>query len=249
MTCMGPRCRGTISCISPRRKGLFTLACTSDGRGTRALRLESCRLCCTLVRSRPEARSRGSFCEKGHPDMSESPISPLREPRSAAASRARLRTTPGWGGRWARSPPAPPRALAVQEGRLHRPARPSRTGIAGKIADTFNEVVELNERMSRRARAASAASSARRARSTSAPPSATSRAPGRASVRSVNDAHRRPGPPDERDRARHRRRRQGRPLADDGARDRRAGRCRASSCAPPRPSTRWSTSSARSPRR
>ena len=42
------------------------------------------------------------------------------------------------------------------------------TGVPGKVADAFNEVVELNERMARGARAAVAAWSARKASSSSA---------------------------------------------------------------------------------
>ena len=83
----------------------------------------------------------------------------------------------------------------------------------------------------------------------SARSSARPAARGRRCDRLGQRADRRPGAADHRDGARHRRRRQGRPVADDGAGDRgpaAEGRVPAHR---PRPSTRWSISSARSPRR
>ena len=94
------------------------------------------------------------------------------------------------------------------------------TGVAGKIADTFNDVVELNERMAQELERLSRVVGkegqdhpARLARR-------RHRRLGRVD-RLGQRADRRPGPPDQRDGARHRRRGPGRPLADDGARDRR----------------------------
>ena len=122
------------------------------------------------------------------------------------------------------------------------------TGVAGKVADAFNEVVELNERMAeelarlsrvgRQGRQAQPARLARRRQRLLA-------GIGRVGQRS----DRRPGASDQRNGARHRRRRPRRPVADHGARNRRPPAARANSCAPPRPSTRWWSSSARSPRK
>ena len=60
------------------------------------------------------------------------------------------------------------------------------TGLDGKIADTFNDVVELQPADGRELERLSAASSARKAASRSAPRSATSRGAWAASVESVN---------------------------------------------------------------
>ena len=95
------------------------------------------------------------------------------------------------------------------------------TGVAGKVADTFNEVIELNERM------------ADELERISRVVGKEGKINQRASLGSVSGSweeaidlgqypDRRPGPSDERDGARHRRGRSGRPVADHGPGDRRS---------------------------
>ena len=61
--------------------------------------------------------------------------------------------------------------MAVKKGDFSVRMPVDRSGVAGKIADTLNEVIELTERMTG-SLSASTPSSARRARSASAPRSA-----------------------------------------------------------------------------
>ena len=94
------------------------------------------------------------------------------------------------------------------------------TGVAGKVADTFNEVIELQRADGQ---GAGAAEPGRRQGGQDQP----ARLAGRRERlvggvdRLGQRPDRRPRPPDERDGPRHRRRRPGRPLADDGPGDRR----------------------------
>ena len=122
------------------------------------------------------------------------------------------------------------------------------TGVAGKVADTFNEVVELNERMAHELDRLSrvVGKEGKISQRASLGDVSGSWAD---SIDSVNALIERPGAPDQRNGPRHRRRGPGRPVADDGPGDRRPAARRANSCAPPRPSTGWSISSARSPRK
>ena len=122
-------------------------------------------------------------------------------------------------------------------------------GMAGKVADAFNDVVEQNARDGRASWRGCARWSARKASSSSAPRWASARGFWGDSIESINSliddlVH----PTSEVARvigavA------QGDLSQEHGARGRRPAAARASSCAPPRPSTRWSTSSAPSPPR
>ena len=94
------------------------------------------------------------------------------------------------------------------------------TGVAGKVADAFNDVVELNERM--------AGELARLSRVVGKEGKLTPAARARRRDRLLarvgrlgQRPDRRPRPPDQRDGPRDRRRGPGRPVADDGPGDRR----------------------------
>ena len=133
------------------------------------------------------------------------------------------------------------------EARRHRgPPAAEWSGISGRVSEVFNEVVERNERMAHELE--------RLSRIVGKEGKLGKRGIARRRDgllarldRRGQRADRRSRASDERNGPRHRRRRQGRPVADDGARSRRRAAARASSCARRRPSTRWSTSSARSP--
>ena len=94
-------------------------------------------------------------------------------------------------------------------------------GIDGKIADAFNDVIELNERMADELERLSRVVGKEGKISQRAEHRRRSPAPGSDVGQFGQRADQRPGAPDQRNRPRHRRRRQGRPLADDGAGDRR----------------------------
>ena len=164
-----------------------------------------------------------------------------KAPAAAPAAPARALFTHG------RSAHAARGAQRAQAGRqLGAPAGRVDRHRTGKLADTFNDVVELNERMAEElARLSQRRRQGRQAQ-------AARRDGRRARLLARSDqlrerADRRPRAPDFGNGARDRRRGAGRPVADDGAGGRRPAARRANSCAPPRRSTRWWTSSARSP--
>ena len=136
----------------------------------------------------------------------------------------------------------------LKERGFHRPLARRMDGLAGKVADTFNSVVEQNQMLVNELD--------RLTRVVGKEGKIAERAFARRSARLLGRRHclgqrsgQRPGAPDPRNGPRHRRRGQGRPLANHVARQSTSGRWKASSCGPPRPSTRWSISSARSPRK
>ena len=102
------------------------------------------------------------------------------------------------------------------------------TGVAGKVADTFNEVIELNERMANELERISRVVGKEGKINERASLGAVSGS-WKDVARLGQHLDRRPGPSHERDVARHRRRCPGRPVADHGPRDRRPAACRASS--------------------
>ena len=119
-------------------------------------------------------------------------------------------------------------------------------GMDGKIADAFNDVIELNQRLSleleRLSRVVGKEGKISQRASMGEVTGAWA-----TKVGAGQSAHHRSGASRQRNRARDRRRGQGRSVANDGAGNRRPARSPANSCAPPRPSTPWWTSSARSP--
>ena len=157
-----------------------------------------------------------------------------RSRRTATASRRPRRVTGTASrpqGRWASAASDPPVTSTTRRcwPRCSRSARATSpcacrstsTGIDGKIADAFNDVIELNERMAHELERLSRVVgkegkhlAARRHRRRSP-------ARGSDSVNCGQRADQRPGAPDQRNGARDRRRGEGRPLADDGAGDRR----------------------------
>ena len=113
-------------------------------------------------------------------------------------------------------------------------------GLHGKVADVFNELVEQNATMaSELARLRQVVGKEGKLKQRAAL-SREARGFWSESIESLAD--RRPGAPDQRGGARDRRRGPGRPEQEHGAGGGRAANWKASSCAPPRPSTRWSSS-------
>ena len=166
---------------------------------------------------------------------------PRTAPRTAAGGTPPRRSTSG-----SCSTSSPP----LRKGQLHAAAcASSGRGDGGRIADTVNEVMDVEPAHRARARAARAPGRQGRAHRRTAPPS--SDLAGLVGRRArVGEHARRPtwSRRPTRWRASSAPSR-GRPLADDGARDRRPP---APGRVPPhraRPSTRWSISSARSPPR
>ena len=122
------------------------------------------------------------------------------------------------------------------------------TGMQGKVAETFNDVVDLNERM---------AEELARLRQRVGKEGKLKQRASLGDVRGFwqdsgelgQRADRRPGAPDQRNRARDRRRGAGRPVADHGAGDRRPSAGGRVPAHREDRSTRWWTSSRRSPRK